>query len=63
MKVKRTTVTTVEVNDVKVGTYSLNIEQVKRLMAGETVQLQATLPEDVFDSIRLCEEAKKRRVE
>ena len=58
-KVKKTIITTLEVDDVKAGTYSLTTGQVKRLIAGDTVQLQASLPQDIFDSIRLCDAAKE----
>ena len=61
-KVKRTTVTTttLEVDGKKAGAYSLTLEQVQRLIAGETVVLKASnSPPDIFDSIRLCNDAKE----
>ena len=57
-KVIRTMVTTLEVDGKKAETYSLNIGQVKKLLAGEDVELIATDHADFFDTIRLCNVAK-----
>ena len=57
-KVKKTTISTVEVDGKKAETYSLNTVEVKKLLAGETGEFDALDGTDIFNKIRLCDRAR-----